>query len=222
MRTRSYTPILGIALIALLAASCSSDQVAPAPEGWLSATILGDESAAYRGTGHFQSTSELPGWPAEMPSIFFLYSAGTGSSTGEEFTLTGYDRERPGVGRYPLGASQGESYDWNLTYNVQRGDSIARYGVVDGEFEITASSNESIQGRFSITAVLGMVCSNEPVRRDEDGIPVLPCTFHTGPELSTVEINGSFNALPDLPCERTPPKTYSAWEAHPVMIFCVS
>lgn len=201
MRTRSYTSIFGLTLIVLLAASCSTDQAAPVPEGWFSATILGSESISYRGTGLFFSNRDLPALPEEVPSLFYLFSAGTGSSAGEEFILTGYQGERPRVGRYPLGRSQNGVHDWNLNYNVERGDSVALYGVVDGEFEVTASSDESIEGRFSITAVTGVVCSKERgIVRGEDGIPILPCTFQTGTELPTVEINGSFNVLQGLPC----------------------
>jgi hypothetical protein len=137
-----------------------------------------------------------------MPSFFYLFSAGTGSSAGEEFILTGHQGERPRVGRYPLGRSQNGVHDWNLTYNVEQGDSVALYGVVDGELEVTTSSDESIEGRFSITAALGMVCSKElNTFWEEDGVPVLPCTFQMGTELSTVEIDGSFNVLHGLPCK---------------------
>jgi hypothetical protein len=225
MKTRSYTPILGLALTALLAASCSTDQAAPVPEGWLSATIIGDAPASYKGTGHFQTMSDLPGWPAEVPSHFYLYSAGTGSSAGDEFILTGYRGERPEVGRYPLGNSQKADpedgrYDWNLNYHEQRGDSIALYGVVDGEFEVTASSTDAIEGRFSFTAALGMVCSNEMVGRDGDGVPVLPCTFHMGPEPTLVQIDGSFNVLAGLPC--TPrSENGTSTVGRPVVIGCV-
>jgi hypothetical protein len=84
---------------------------------------------------------------------------------------------------------------------VERGDSVALYGVVDGEFEVTASSDAGIEGRFSLTAALGMVCSKEmEIVWDGDGTPMLPCTFHAGSELSTMEVDGAFNVLPGLPC----------------------
>lgn len=219
-----YTPLIALTLVAFLA-SCSSEQAAPTPEGWLSATILGDAPATYRGTGYFESIGGPPGLPLEMPRFFHLYSAGTGASSGAEFVLTGNRSERPEVGRYPLGKAQGTAIDWYLSYTMERGDSLAFFAAIDGEFEITASSDAAIAGRFSFTAIGGPVCSKDWSDRelDENGVPLLPCTFSTDAEPPTIEVNGSFNVVHGILCEPFPGDGTSTTEMpKPVVRFCVN
>jgi hypothetical protein len=160
-----------------------------------------------------------------VPGFFHLYSAGTGASAGAEFVLTGSRGERPEVGRYPLGRAQGTSLDWNLNYTMERGDSIALFAAIDGEFEITASSDDAIAGRFTFTAIGGPVCSKDwsNLEVDENGVPRLPCTFSTEAEPPTIEVNGSFNVIHGIPCEPWPSNGDAATGMpKPVAKFCVN
>jgi hypothetical protein len=222
MIRRRYTPLLGRAFGALLTA-CSTEHVAPTPEGWLSANITGNAPATYRGTGFFQTMSDLPEWPDVLPSFFWLFSSGSGASAGGDFVLTVFKGARPEVGRYPLGIAQGREYDWFLSYTAERGDSVARFDAIDGEFEITASSAETIAGRFSFIAAGGLVCSkywNIPAQ-GENGMYDLPCSVPATPERPTIQVNGSFNVVHGLPCRPYPDKKYEVTVLpKPVLKFC--
>jgi hypothetical protein len=202
MRPRISTPISCLALIALLA-SCSTEQAAPVPEGWLHATILGPEGETYQGTGYFHYNLNLPGssLPIERPPFFSFYSTGVGSSAGQKFGLTGFVDERLRVDRYSLGWSEDGQTMWNLSYSVERGDSIEYFQAVDGGFRITASSDKGVKGRFSFTGVVEIVCSKEWdfVVEYENGVPQVPCSYRES-DSPMIEIEGSFNALPGQPC----------------------
>lgn len=195
---------LGAALVA-----CSSDQTSPNPaEGWLSAMIQTPAAAensknSYNGTGFFRSSADFPGWPDQAPELFFLYSAGAGDSEGKEFTITRNSAEPPAVGRYPIGWSEDGQWGWNVHYTDIRGDSIEFFAATGGELEITDSSPERIEGRFTFQVVHGLTCATEWRHEmiEPGEFPELPCSMHLELDSPATEISGSFSVVRGLPCD---------------------
>lgn len=204
MTTRSRAPILlGLAItVALAACEPTSELSGPIPDGWFLANIQGSQAITYKGTGYFHSNKDIDDWPAELQQRFILFSDGLMESSGAGIAIVGGNGERPQVGLYELGWSEGGAHDWNLTYSVARGDSIEIFGATTGELEITRSSKDIVEGTFDLTAKGNLVC-HKNVRSmtvDPDEDPELPCATRGDDEAEEIEIKGSFSVIAGRAC----------------------
>lgn len=242
MKLTRHSPPAALALcimFGIAVAACSNDQTAPTDaEGWFSAKIQASSGTAdadettYSGTGFFTSSTDFSHLPPEVHEFFALFSEGVGSSEGQMISLTRISAERPDVGSYSVIAPQQEqpgTSDWSARYQATRGDSIAQFTTIGGELEITASSAERIEGRFTFQAVHILTCSTDWWRNGiEPGeFPESPCSLHLEPgtpisELPVVEISGSFSVVNGPLCyERDTGNDPARIGGGPVAIVCL-
>jgi hypothetical protein len=209
--------LLAVLVLGLPVTACSSEQAAPIDtEGWLSATIQRSPGAAeenrlsYSGTGVFRSSSDFPDLPPEVPEFFTLFSVGVGNSIGQQISLARVAAERPEVGSYSIiGPQRQPGHEgWIAHYQATRGDSVAQYATIEGELEITASSAEQVEGRFTFQLVHTSTCSTDWWRAGFDPEEVLesPCVWHLErdiplTELPVTEISGSFSVINRTICD---------------------
>jgi hypothetical protein len=210
---RSHRTSLAALALGLSLASCATDQTAPRDwEGWLSATISGTAGSSYRGTGFFHSTAQIPDLPEGWPHYLYLFSAGRGASSGQEFTLRASSEAIPEPGHYSLTWSKGATFDWYAQYTVIRGDSIDFYSAVEGDLEITAASSERIEGHFAFDAVHGMTCATEWKITEvvPETSPAPPCAYNEVAKPAITRIYGSFSLANGGRCPREADTEWSA------------
>jgi len=204
MMIRPRTPfLLGLACtIALAACEPTSELSGPIPDGWFRANIEGSQSIVYKGTGFFHSNKDISNWPEELRPRFVMVSDGILESAGTGIAIIGGNGDRPEVGIYDLGWSEGGAHDWQLVYSVSRSDSIEFYGATSGELEITRSNRNVLEGKFDLTASGNLVChkSVRSLRVDPDETPELPCAPRDPEEATQIQISGSFSVIPGTPC----------------------
>jgi hypothetical protein len=144
----------------------------------------------------------------------YLFSAGRGASTGQEFTLYTLREEIPEVGRYPLTRFKGTAFEWYARFTVIRGDSIDFYTAAEGYLEITASSAERIKGHFTFDSVHDRTCAT--IWKNPEIVPgttpVPPCAHSEIAEQPTIRIHGSFGLANGGRCPR---EVDAEWSASP-------
>lgn len=186
MRMKVRT-LITVGTLALACGACEgSGPTGSNGPSWLRATINGSVQATYDGTGDFHlGTDERTGGASQ----FSVYSAGTGTASGQSFLLQRSGAELPARGIYPLGLTSG----FTARYIRQADGAMQAFAAQSGEVEVLQSSRNRIEGRFRLVGF--RYCSRDATgNRAPDG----PCTVPGAPiaGASTVEITGSFAATP--------------------------
>lgn len=182
MQVRSWVTV---ATLALACGACDGNGPTGS-NGRLRATINGSVQANYDGTGDFHlGADERTGGG----SRFSVYSAGTGTASGQSFLLQRNGAELPARGVYPLGLSSG----FTARYIRQVDGTMQAFVAQSGEVEVLQASAKQIEGRFHLVGF--RYCS-----RDATGnrAPEGPCTVpgSTIAGAPTIEITGSFTVTP--------------------------
>lgn len=167
--------------------------------GRFSASLTGAVNTTYEGGGDFHTGTPGPGMQQ-----FQLISNGTQSFAGQKFALTRWDGGRLRTGHHDItlvdlsaylrGSSQqprGITFQYFRVVNGIEEQYVAESGSV----EITASSSDELEGRFTITAF--RYCQLELQGLREVG----PCDISAAPTESTprVTVTGAFAATPFEP-----------------------
>lgn len=165
-------------------AACAEQPMEPQPEreSWLLADLRGAVDQEHESDAEFNEGGlHLQG--VEM--AFLVSSAGAEDAHGRwsNFRVVRYGDGRPAPGSYPL-----ERFDLVdsgasgilMQYTLQDGEEMRQWTSTAGTLEITASSEERVEGRFEFT-----------------GIECGPRDCATDP--TTIQVSGSFSASPHDP-----------------------
>jgi hypothetical protein len=155
MRTAKTGSIL---CLLLLAGACRADGIGTRGPSWFRASVEGEVSRQFEGSGDFDSAPDRDG--ANAPRYFMLFSRGSDPALGETFYLRWPVAGRPAPGRYALvphtdqyGSATGVTgiYLWQQGDNVSAPSRSELYVAVAGVVEITRSDDDQIEGtvRFS-------------------------------------------------------------------------
>lgn len=191
---RSAVPALA-AILSLSA--CVESPAGSLRPSFFSAAVRGAVETIYEGTGEFHTGTPGPG-----QSQFQITSTGTGEMSNHSFALTRWDGGRLGTGRYPLALvainrdDRRQPKGITFQYFVRSAGRIEQYVADSGEVEITHSSSDRVEGKFSLHGI--RYCAREIIRSNPPVPPEGPCELPAtaiagAPEIT---ITGSFAAVP--------------------------
>jgi hypothetical protein len=187
--------LISIACLLLLAA-CKGEGTGPAAPSWFRASLEGEVTRQFEGTGRFASEPDRT--DAGAPDYFQLSARGLDAGTDETFRLRWPSGARPGPGTYALVPHQdvhGSSAGVTGLYRWTRGDNVSApfggelYVAAGGTIQITRSTPDGVEGtiQFSGIQVTKMgVWTNE---RDDP-------RYAPDPSAPRIEVSGSFRATP--------------------------
>ncbi len=187
MRLRSLAGLMMVSFPLLV--SCDSPVKSREP-GWMHASISGPAVDDYVGSGEFLDQRNREEGPRRM---FWLDSQSDAART-QEIGFYRYNGTRPRPGRYPLqivGPSNDHKDVFAAGHRRWRGEVYELYTATDGYVEITFSSDERVEGTFYF------------VGRRFCALPrtggTHPCPYPWQPpaDAPTIEVNGSFSAVPE-------------------------
>lgn len=178
--------------ITALAACQSDDPLGNNGPSWLRATLQGAVDANYQGTGHFHTGTN----PSAGGSVTFtVYSEGTGDALHQWMMLYRQGGARPAEGVYPLelvDQADGAARGFAAMYRRVAGDTAETFAARSGEVTITTSTPDLIEGTFRFT---GQRYNARTVRGTPGGSSVGTAS-DPDPDAPTVEVSGSFRAVP--------------------------
>jgi len=178
-----------IALL-LLAASCRDGTGAAGPS-WFRASVTGEISSDYEGTGDFDFNREEDRGPRRY---FNIYSQGSRTDKEEFFWFRWPNDNRPRVGTYALvphtdrhGSPHGVTgiYRWETGDNVTAPAYSELYVATGGSIQITRSTDEEIEGTIRFSGV--QIGKHGPLYPERDDPRYAP-----DPNAPKVEVSGSF------------------------------
>jgi hypothetical protein len=189
MRQRGFFSGL---MLCLLAVGCAESGTGPAGPSWFRATLEGEVTGTFEGTGDFSFQRDY----AETPYYFTIHAKGADPETDERFYIRWPITSRPGTGSHPLvpqeheyGSASGATV---LYWRIQGDDDpapaqVELYVASGGVVEITRSTADVVEGsiRFSGVQVIRDAPSG-PQRAD----PV----YRPDPAAPRIEVEGSFRA----------------------------
>lgn len=180
-------------LIALLvlAASCSRDGTGAAGPSWFRASVSGEVSSEYEGTGDFGFYREEDGGSRRY---FKIASQGSRAEVDENFWLRWPSDQRPRSGTYELvphanlhGSPRGVTgvYLWGRGDNVTAPSENELYVATGGTIQITRSTEDEVEGTIRFSGVqVGKWVGITTERNDPRYAPY--------PDAPKIEVNGSF------------------------------
>jgi hypothetical protein len=178
-----------IALL-LLAASCRDGTGAAGPS-WFRASVSGEISSDYEGTGDFYFNREEDRGPQRY---FNIYSRGSRTDKEETFWFRWPNDNRPRTGTYALvphtdrhGSPHGVTgiYHWRIGDNVTAPANSELYVATGGSIQITRSTAEEIEGTIRFSGV--QIGKRGPLYPERDDPRYAP-----DPNAPKVEVSGSF------------------------------
>lgn len=181
------------ALIALLVlfASCSRDGTGAGGPSWFRASVSGEVSSEYEGTGDFGFYREEDGGPGRY---FKIGSQGTRAELDENFYLRWPDDRRPRPGTYALvphtmlhGSPHGVTaiYTWHKGDNVTAPSHHELYVASGGVVEITRSTADEVEGTIRFSGV--QVGKWVGITTERHDLPYAPKA-----DAPTIDVSGSF------------------------------
>lgn len=194
MKWQTNSPVIttiGFAGLILLAACGTTGP--EADTGSLQATITGNIDAEYAGSGEFSTGTRLSG-----AGVFNLRSEGQGMSGPARFDIKHVGSKRPRRGTHSitlLGRDRADpdEHGTGVIY-VEAGDGERHYVAKSGSLEITDSSDKRVAGTFTITGFLYCQRAADVPPRQRKSCPV---ATRVDPDAPTIEVTGSFVAVPD-------------------------
>ncbi len=148
-----------VLLLALpLLAACGGETTAPAGPSWFRASISGEVTAQYEGTGDFAALRD----DERSARYFMVFSEGGGPGATERFYIRWPSDARPAEGTYGLvpyqdryGSSNGvvAHYLWSRGDNVTEPSHAALYVASAGEVRITRSTADEVEGTLTFSGI---------------------------------------------------------------------
>ena len=184
---RSTTAALLLA--ASLAGACRDGTAAEGPS-WFHASLSGEVSREYTGTGRFSSERDY----ADGPRHFRIDSDGLDTVARETFFIRWPDARRPAPGTYALVAhtdDYGSPRGVTGVYLWQRGDNVSSphagelYVAVEGTVEITRSSADEVEGTVRFSGI-------QVSKRDATGSRRDDPRHQPDPNAPRIEVAGTF------------------------------
>lgn len=160
-----------LALLLLVFTACARDGTGAAGPSWFRASLAGEVTKHYEGTGTFSFDRDH----GDSPRYFKIYSQAVDEAVEQNFSVRWPSDRRPAAGTYPLvphtdeyGSSQGVTalYLWKTGDNVSTPSSGELYVATDGEIEITRSTVDELEGRITFSGV--QVLKQGPWYRERD------------------------------------------------------
>ena len=171
-----------ICSMATVLLACEAQTTAPTAAGEVTAHVQGSEgSAEYVGSGEF-GTNRHP-IAMSRPGIFSIRSVDRRAVPVQRLALWRRGSEQPTTGTFSIGGAG----DFAARYEVIHDDgALVGYSAHEGELEITASTDERLEGTFRFAA-----------RRNCVGTPsMMSCTAGPLPaDVPSVEVAGTFSAV---------------------------
>lgn len=143
----------------LLAAACGGDGTGPGGPSWFRASLSGEVTGDYEGTGDFASLRD----DIDTPRYFMIFSESKRPLASEKFYLRWPGSARPGEGTYPLVPHRdmyGSTAGVTGVYLWQRGDNVSApahselYVATEGTVHITRSTRDEVEGTIRFTGIL--------------------------------------------------------------------
>jgi hypothetical protein len=174
----------------LLAAGCVGDGIGPGGPSWFRATLEGEVTGQYEGTGAFAALRDEAGGPR----FFMISSEDPGPERRESFYIRWPSSARPGPGTYPLvphetryGSARGvvAHYAWSRGDNVSEPHWSELYVAAGGVVEITRSTAELVEGTIRLSGI--QTERNGPMHTER-----MDPRNQPDPTAPRIEVSGSF------------------------------
>jgi hypothetical protein len=150
---------VSVVAAALLLAGCSGDGVGPEGPSWFRASLEGEVTTSFEGTGNYSFQRDY----AETPYYFTIYANGADPQLDHEvFSIRWPTTSRPSIGSYPLvpyDHTHGSATGVTAFYRWRRGDNETApavgevYVAMGGTVEITHSSRSAVEGTIRFSGV---------------------------------------------------------------------
>ena len=185
-------PGIYLLVVALSLNGCSGMGTTPEGPSWFRASLEGEVTGNFDGTGSFSFERDY----AETPYYFKVHARGTDPEVTERFYIRWPVTSRPRVGSYLLvphehghGSTTGVTahYSWSRGDNETSPATIEVYVALGGVVEITHSSRDAVEGTIRFTGI-------QTTRYATSGVIRTDPAHQPDPTAPTIEVTGTFRA----------------------------
>ena len=175
---------------ALLATGCVGDGTGPGEASWIHASVTGERSGSFGGSGVFAFDRDY----AETPYYFKVYTRSSEPGTAHALYLRWPTTRRPGRGVHhlvPHDHQHGSFAGATAVFVWSEGDDLTGpaerevYVAASGTVEVLRSTRRTVEGAVRLTAV-------QTERSGAAGAYRLDPRHQPDPSAPTVEVTGTF------------------------------